>query len=294
MERVLQLRDLVHDHLDPGRVLHHLRSGLEQRRPDRHLVGLAADLLHDPAGRVLHVRAGVGVSDRRRHLLVGERAGRRRLGLVHRLVQPRRPRRGRRVGRLRLRDVHLRAAEPVERRPRRRELRRRRGAGRRVHRVRVRARAARADQHLLVAPRRAVQQRVGLVARRRRRGDHRDPHLRAREPPGLLVRLRRDDQQLRLQPGHVLALRAAARLPAHAVHDHRLRRVRAHLRGDARRGGRRAQGRLALGLLLGADRLGPAARAHVRRDRRRRDQRRRRRLARRSSTARCPTPPRRS
>src|SRR5215203_2473383 len=50
-------------------------------------------------------------------LLVGERAGRRRLGLVHRLVQPRRPRRGGGVRRLRRRDVHLRAAESLERRP---------------------------------------------------------------------------------------------------------------------------------------------------------------------------------
>ena len=43
-------------------------------------IGLAADLVHDPAGRVLHVRARLGLSDRRRHLLVGERARRRRPG----------------------------------------------------------------------------------------------------------------------------------------------------------------------------------------------------------------------
>ena len=54
-----------------------------------------------------------------------------------------------------------------------RELRRRRVARRRLHRVRARAGAARADQHLLVAPRRDVQQHLGLVARRRRRGDPR-------------------------------------------------------------------------------------------------------------------------
>ena len=39
LERVLQLRDLVHDHLDPRRLLHHLRAGVEQRRPDRDLAG---------------------------------------------------------------------------------------------------------------------------------------------------------------------------------------------------------------------------------------------------------------
>ena len=63
----------------------------------------------------------------------------------------------------------------------------------------ARARAARARQHLLVAPRRAVQQRLGLVARGRRRGDPRDPDRRARQPPELLVRVHRDDQQLGLR-----------------------------------------------------------------------------------------------
>jgi hypothetical protein len=59
-----------------------------------------------------------------------------------------------------------------------------------------------------------------VVARGRRRGDHRDPDRRPGEPPERVVRLHRDDQQLGLQRGHVLALRAAARLPADAVHDH--------------------------------------------------------------------------
>ena len=54
-----------------------------------------------------------------------------------------------------------------------RELRRRRRAGRRVHRLHVRPGAPRADQHLLLAPGRAVQQRVRVVARGRRRGDPR-------------------------------------------------------------------------------------------------------------------------
>ena len=43
----------------------------------------------------------------------------------------------------------------------------------------------------------------------------------------------------------LLVLRPAARLPADAVHDHRLRRLGAHLRGDPRRvevGGARASG----------------------------------------------------
>ena len=64
---------------------------------------------------------------------------------------------------------------------------------------------------------------------------------------------------------HVLVLRAAARLPADDVHDHRLRRVRPRLRGDDRSRRVGAQGRLALGLLLGRDRLVPAAGADLRR-----------------------------
>ena len=163
-------------------------------------------------------------------------------------------------------------------------------AGRRVHRLHAGARAPRADQHLLLAPRRAVQQRLGVVARRGRRGDHRDPDLRPRATTRARLRLHRDDQQLGLQPGHVLVLRAAARLPADAVHDHRLRRLGAHLRGDARRRGGGAEGRLALRLLLGADRLGPAAGAHLRGDRHGRDQRRAAAARWRSSTARCRTP----
>ena len=105
LERVLQLRDLVHDHLDPRRLLHDLRPGLEQRRPDRDLDRLAADLDPDPDHRLLHVGAGLRLPDRGRHLLVGRQARRPGLGLVHRLVQPDRPGRRRRLGRLRLRDL---------------------------------------------------------------------------------------------------------------------------------------------------------------------------------------------
>ena len=106
LERLPELRDLVHDHLDPGGLLHHLRPGVEQRRPGRDLVGLAAHLDPDPDDRLLHVGARLGVSDGRRHLLVGIEARRSCVGLVHRLVQPDRPGGRPRIGRLRLRDVH--------------------------------------------------------------------------------------------------------------------------------------------------------------------------------------------
>ena len=81
-------------------------------------------------------------------------------------------------------------------------------------------------------------------------GDRRDPDLRAVGPRELQGRVHPDAEQLRVRPQHVLVVRAAARLPADAVHDHRLRRLRARLGGDARRRDVRGQGHLAVGLLL--------------------------------------------
>ncbi len=99
------------------------------------------------------------------------------------------------------------------------------------------------------------------------------PDRRPRRPPELQLRLRPPDQQQRLQRRHVLVLRPAARLPADPVHDHRLRRLRPHLRGDPRRLGSRGEGGLAVDLLLGADRLDRAAGDHLRGHQRRRRQR---------------------
>ena len=65
-------------------------------------IALADDLRADPVRRLLDVRARLGVPDGRRHLLLGLQAGRRRLGLVHRLVQPDRPGRGGGLGRVRV------------------------------------------------------------------------------------------------------------------------------------------------------------------------------------------------
>ena len=139
-------------------------------------------------------------------------------------------RRSRRVGRLRVRDVHLGAAEPLEPRHRGAQLRRRRGPRRRLRRLHGRAGPARADQHLLVAHGGGLQQHLRLVARGRRRGDRRDPDHRAGPARQCGLRVHRHDQQLRLRRRRdVLALRAATRVPADAVHDHGLRRLGAHL-----------------------------------------------------------------
>ena len=105
LERVPELRDLVHDHLGPRRLLHDLLPGVEQRRPGRDLVGLADHLAVHPHHRLLHGRARLGLSDGGRDLLVGLEARRPGLGLVHRLVQPARPDRDPRVGRLLRRPV---------------------------------------------------------------------------------------------------------------------------------------------------------------------------------------------
>ena len=73
-------------------------------RPGRDLVRLADHLRPRPAGRGLDGRADVGVPDCGWPVLVGGRAGRRRLELDDRLVQHRRPGRDRRIGRLRRGD----------------------------------------------------------------------------------------------------------------------------------------------------------------------------------------------
>ena len=89
---ILELRDLVLDHLDPGRLLHQLRRRLQQRRPDLDLVVVADPRSVHPDHRVHDVRAGLGVPDLGWHLLVGVQARRPGGGLLHRLAEPDRPR----------------------------------------------------------------------------------------------------------------------------------------------------------------------------------------------------------
>ena len=73
LERLLQLRDLVHDHLGPRRLLHDLRQAWNNGGPIAISLGLADHLGLDPARRLLDVGAGLGVPDRGRHLLLGVR-----------------------------------------------------------------------------------------------------------------------------------------------------------------------------------------------------------------------------
>ncbi len=88
-----ELRDQFLDHLGPLGVLHELRAGLGQRWPHRHGLGMAHRRAHHPHRCLLHVRIGLGVSDRGRPLLVGleareapagrgTRAGSTSLGLI--------------------------------------------------------------------------------------------------------------------------------------------------------------------------------------------------------------------
>ena len=162
--RVLQLRGVVHDHLDPVRVSDRLRRRHAQRRTDRHEHRLAARRRHGH-----HRRSGDGGSllqlphRRRAVLLVGEARRQERAGveLVHGLVQPPRPGRGNRGHRWRSRALRLRLHEQLVRIHARRPS----------HPARLcdRADPARAAQHLRNPFGRAAQRRLRVVAHPRRR-----------------------------------------------------------------------------------------------------------------------------
>ena len=142
--------------------------GVEQRRADRHLDRLAGDRPDHPHGRRQHVRARLGLPDRGRPVLVGPQARRRRVVVVHRLVQRHRADRDRRLGRLRPRVLPDAAVRPLGLGSGLRQLRRHA-----AHHpgdllaVRGDPRAPRHDQHLLPPVDRAVHQHLGLVARDR-------------------------------------------------------------------------------------------------------------------------------
>ena len=202
MERVHELRDLVHDHLGPRGDLHDFRAGVERRRAARDLDRLAGDLRLRAAGGGLDVGADLGVPDGGRPLLVGGAPGRRRLELVHGLVQHRRPDRHRGIGRLRRGALPRHGARALQRRHLRRQLRRRRPHPQRdVPAVPDHPRVHLDREHLLLAPARPLQQHLCRLARAGRRGDHRAAGVRSRQPPGRRVRIRREDQQHGVRSG---------------------------------------------------------------------------------------------
>ena len=179
---------------------------LEQRRPGRDLVGLADHLGVHPAHRLHDVRAGLGLPDLRRHLLVGGEDGRARRRLLHRLAQPDRPARGHRLGRVRRRHLPRPHDQHGQQRLRRRVL-----ADPRVHPVRGHPGARGDGQHLQRTSTGDRQQHLGVVARRRCRDRDPGPDRGPRHPPEHRLRVHRADQQLRLQQRGLLVPGAAAR-----------------------------------------------------------------------------------
>ena len=175
-EDLLQLRGLVHDHLDPVGLPDavrlrdvHGRAGGDDDRLARRRV------LRDPR-RARDGRGRVELSDRRWPLLLGgearARVGRQPGGLelVRRLVQLCRP--GGRHRRHRLRAVVLHQRVPEH------HLRRLDGAARHHRDLRGRPLHPRTPEHLRDPAGRQVERHLGLVARRRRDRDrpgHRRP-----------------------------------------------------------------------------------------------------------------------
>ena len=205
--------------------------GLEQRRPDRDLVGLADHLGLHPASSASRCRELVSAYPTSGGIYWwAAKLGGPAAGLLHRLAQPDRPPRGDRERRLRARDV----PRPDDQHHQH-ELGRRLLADAGVPALRGDPGARVGAQHLQRPPARRHQQHLGVVARRRCRD--RDPGAdhRPADAPELRLRLHRADQQLRLRAAALYwFLVAAARLPAHPVHDHRVRRLGPPVRGDRR------------------------------------------------------------
>ena len=263
--RVLELRDLVLDHLDPGRVLHHVRrrAGTTAARPRSRGAGRSS--------RASSWSSGCACPNwcrrsRPRAASTGGLETRRAQGrLLHRLAQPDRAARDRRVGRLRLRDVLRPTLDTYSTSW---------ANGYSLKRVFliflvVLVLAALVNifsSHLL-----AVLNNISVwwhVARRRGRRAH--PDLRARATTRACRRVFTDTVN---NTGFFGGKTSGAGfffcvLPLSAdpdpVHDHRLRRVGPPVGGDQERGQLGRQGHLALDLLLRDRRLDPAAVVPVR------------------------------
>ena len=189
--RVLELRHLLHDHLDSRGLLDVVLHRVPVGRPGRDHLGLAARRLHVHHRRARDGRDRLDVPHRRRPLLLGVKARQPRVGLVHRLVQPRRTDRGHCGDRLRRGHLHDLAAEPlvpVAPEHAARDLRH-------VHRDH---RPPPGDQPARRQAAGRTELDLGVVAHGRRRGNRRDPDHRSGSPSVGELRLHEDDQQLRV------------------------------------------------------------------------------------------------
>ncbi len=268
--RVSELRDQLHDHLDPRGVPDLVQHRLRARRPDVGGLRLAARRPHGDDHLPRHGGDRLRLSDRRRSLLLGVEARQPGLGLGDGVVQPHRPGRGHRGDRLRARALRagaLRLLVLVH------------GAHERlvrrvvrcldVHPLRALPVGGSPDQPAEHPPDVRAEHDLGLVAHGRRRRDRRDPDHRPERPPVALVRVHADHQQLGLRRRNDpvrarVPARARAGDAAPAVHDHRVRRVGAHRRGDQQRVPDGGDGDVDLRCRLRDLRLDPARRGDVR------------------------------
>ena len=236
-----ELRDLVHDHLDPRGVPDLVQHRLRARRPDVGDLRMAARRPHVDHHRPRHGGNRLRLSDGRRPVLLGVKARQPGLGLGDRVVQPDRSGGGHCGDRIRA--CALWAGSPrllvLVHRPHER-LVRRVVRGLDLHSVRAVPDGGGPDQlfeHQLDV---RAEHDLRLVAHGRRRGHRRDPDHRSGQPPVALVCVHEDDQQLGLRRRNDLIrarvpARARARHAAPAVHDHGLRRIGAYRRGNQQR-----------------------------------------------------------
>ncbi len=189
--------------------------------------------------------------------------------MVHRLVQPRRPDRRHGGDRLRRGDLPHVAAEPALELP---ELGRLAALHLRLHHPR-----SRGDQHVQGPDHGDVEHRFGLVAHGGCGLHRRRPRDRARPSPVGQLRFHEDDQQHRVLRSqlqqHRLLVRLRHRASDGPVHDHRLRRLRPHERGDEAGLAWRGLGAADVRRRLGVLRLHPARRRDLCGAGRRRDAR---------------------
>jgi len=239
-------------------VLHRVWPG-RTRRGD---LGLAARRADEHDRGALHGRDRIRLPDRRRPLLLGVEAREPRLGLVHWVVQPDRSDRGHGGHRLWARNLRDRAAQLLVRLsehqgvhlPPVRDLP---GGG-------ARHQSAERSDHV------AAEHGFRLLAHGRRSRDRRHPHRRPRQSPVVRLRLRgnserhrvRNRQRRLLEPGLPVRLRDGP--PDGPVHDHRVRRVGAHGRGDESGVAVGRRRHVHVGRGLRGLRILPARRRHIR------------------------------